>query len=88
MMKMAHTSRNVLAVITIFSVVLVTSAFADRPLHIQPDGSDFVIANGQHRFNRPLYGTHSAFYVYAGDKPEFMMSLPGKGGTLWLGMMT
>ena len=31
---------------------------------------------------------NSAFFVYAGDKPEFLLSLPGKGGTLWLGIAT
>lgn len=29
-----------------------------------------------------------AFFVYAGDKPEILLSLPGKGGTLWLGIAT
>ena len=58
-----------------------------RPLRYQPDEKDIVITNGQNRFNRPLYGTNSAFFVYAGDKPEFLLSLPGKGGTLWLGIV-
>jgi len=58
-----------------------------RPLRYRPDGPDIAITDGANRFNRPLYGTHSAFFVYAGDKPEFLMSLPGKGGTLWLGII-
>ena len=45
-----------------------------------------MIANGKNRFNRPLYGSNTAFFVYASDVPEIMMALPGKGGTLWLGM--
>ncbi|MHB8862454.1 MAG: DUF4450 domain-containing protein [Pirellulaceae bacterium] len=58
-----------------------------RPLRYRPEGQDIVITNGANRFNRPLYGTHSAFFAYAGDKPEVMLSLPGKGGTLWLGIV-
>lgn len=53
----------------------------------RPDGPDIVIENGGNRFNRPLYGSHSAFFVYAGDLPELAMSLPGKGGVLWLGLV-
>ncbi len=53
----------------------------------RPDGLDIVSENGGNRFNRPLYGSNTAFYVYAGDRPEFMLSLPGKGGTLWFGLI-
>src|SRR5436190_6444601 len=42
-----------------------------RPLRYQPDGTDFVIENGSEFFNRPLYGTNTAFRVDAGDRPEF-----------------
>lgn len=59
-----------------------------RPLRYRPEANEIVITNGQYRFNRPLYGTNSAFFVYAGDKPEILLSLPGKGGTLWLGILT
>ncbi len=58
-----------------------------RPLRYAPDEHDFVITDGPFRFNRPLYGTNSAFFVYAGDKPEFLLALPGKGGTLRFGVI-
>jgi len=58
-----------------------------HPRRYRPEGTDFVIENGEHRFNRPLYGSNTAFYVHAGDRPEFLLSLPGKGGTLWLGIV-
>jgi hypothetical protein len=58
-----------------------------RPLRYHPDGGDIVIRNGGNRFNRPLYGTNTPFFVYAGDLPEILLSLPGKGGTLWLGLI-
>lgn len=58
-----------------------------QPMRYHPEGSDFVIENGEYRFNRPLYGSNSAFYIHSGDLPEIMLSLPGKGGTLWLGII-
>ena len=57
-----------------------------RSPRYRPDGCEIAIENGPHRFNRPLYGSNTAFYVHAGDKPEFMLSLPGKGGTLQFGI--
>lgn len=57
-----------------------------RQRRYRPDGPDIVIENGGNRFNRPLYGSNTAFFIYAGDLPEILMSLPGKGGVLWLGL--
>lgn len=48
-----------------------------RPLRYYPDGPDFVIENGEEFFNRSLYGGNTAFRVDGGDKPEFVMYLPG-----------
>ena len=59
-----------------------------RPLRYTPDGADFVITNGAEFFNRPLYGRNSSFRVDAGDKPEFSLYLPGRGGNLRLGLKT
>jgi hypothetical protein len=59
-----------------------------RQLRYHPDGQDFVIINGKHRFNRALYGTHTAFRVEAGDLPEFALYLPGMGGNLKLGLIS
>jgi hypothetical protein len=58
-----------------------------RPLRYQPEGTDFVITNGTHRFNRALYGSNTAFRVEAGDLPEFAMYLPGMGGNLRFGLI-
>ncbi|TDN35882.1 DUF4450 domain-containing protein [Hymenobacter sp. UV11] len=58
-----------------------------RTLRYRPEGTDFVIANGTHRFNRALYGTHTAFRVEAGDLPEFALYLPGMGGNLKFGLL-
>ena len=57
-----------------------------RPLRYTPDGEDFVIVNGDEFFNRPLYGGNTAFRVDAGDRPEFVLYLPGRGGNLRLGL--
>jgi len=58
----------------------------DRPLRYRPDGPDFVIENGAEFFNRSLYGGDTAFRVDGGDKPEFVLYLPGRGGNLRLGI--
>lgn len=56
----------------------------DRPLRYRPDHGDFVIENGTEFFNRPLYGGNTVFRVDGGDKPEFVLYLPGRGGNLRL----
>ena len=55
-----------------------------RPLRYRPDGPDFVIENGAEFFNRSLYGGNTAFRVDGGDRPEFVLYLPGRGGNLRL----
>ena len=57
-----------------------------RSLRYRPDGESFLIHNGSRRFNRALYGTHTAFRVEAGDLPEFSMYMPGMGGNLQIGI--
>jgi Domain of unknown function (DUF4450) len=57
-----------------------------RPLRYRPVDGDFVIENGPEFFNRSLYGGNTAFRVDGGDKPEFVMYLPGRGGNLRLGI--
>ncbi|WP_257669681.1 DUF4450 domain-containing protein [Parapedobacter tibetensis] len=58
-----------------------------REVRYLPDGEDFVIQNGNRRFNRALYGTNTAFRVEAGDLPEFALYLPGVGGNLQFGLV-
>lgn len=60
----------------------------ERPLRYRPDGGDFVIENGREFFNRPLYGGDTAFRVDGGDRPEFVLYLPGRGGNLRLAVRT
>lgn len=57
-----------------------------RPMRYQPDGGDFVIQNGAETFNRPLYGGGTGFRVDGGDRPEFVLYLPGRGGNLRFGL--
>lgn len=59
-----------------------------RPLRYRPEGEDFVIENGDEFFNRPLYGGNTGFRVDGGDRPEFSLYLPGRGGNLRLGIKT
>jgi len=58
----------------------------ERTLRYIPDGEDFVIVNGKKKFNRALYGTHTAFRVETGDVPEFALYLPRMGGNLSFGL--
>lgn len=57
-----------------------------RELRYRPDGQDFVIVNGNRKFNRALYGTHTGFRVETGDVPEFALYLPRMGGNLSFGL--
>jgi hypothetical protein len=59
-----------------------------RALRYHPEGEDFVIRNGDEFFNRSLYGANDAFRVDGGDRPEFSLYLPGRGGNLRLGVRT
>lgn len=58
----------------------------ERTLRYLPDGTDFVITNGNRLFTRAIYGTHTAFRVETGDKPEFALYMPGMGGNFKLGI--
>src|SRR5262245_34768834 len=58
----------------------------ERPLRYRPEGEDFVIVDGEESFNRSLYGRNTAFRADGGDKPEFVLYLPGRGGNLRLGL--
>jgi hypothetical protein len=65
-----------------------TLASVVRPLRYTPDGGDFVITNGPEYFNRPLYANNSAFRVDGGDRPQFSMYVPGRGGNVRLGIQS
>lgn len=58
-----------------------------RPLHYRPQNGSFVKVSGTRRFNRALYGTHTAFRIEGGDLPEFSFYLPGMGGNIRLIIM-
>src|SRR6266481_3658433 len=60
----------------------------ERSLRYWPYGTDFVITNGAECFNRPLYCPNSGFRIDGGDKPEFSLYLPGRGGNLRFGIKT
>ncbi|MDR3297315.1 MAG: DUF4450 domain-containing protein [Prevotellaceae bacterium] len=57
-----------------------------RQMRYHPEGEEYVIRNGDRKFNRALYGSHTAFRVEAGDLPEFGLYLPGMGGNIKLGL--
>ena len=59
-----------------------------RSIRYLPDGEDFVITNGNRRFNRAIYGTNSGYRIEAGDLPEFAQYLPYMGGNLKFGFIS
>jgi len=59
----------------------------ERTMRYHPDGHEFVIVNGDKRFNRALYGSHTGFRAETGDLPEFALYMPNIGGTLRLGLI-
>ena len=68
----------------IICLLLIPALVPAQPhtLRYHPEGSDFTIVGGTHRFNRALYGTNTAARVEAGDLPEFALYMPGMGGNL------
>lgn len=60
----------------------------ERSLRYHPEGEDFVIVNGDRKFNRALYGTNTAFRVETGDVPEFGLFMPNMGGNMQLGLIS
>lgn len=59
----------------------------ERKLRYKPENGDFVIVNGDNKFNRALYGTHTAFRVETSDVPEFGLFMPSMGGNVQLGLL-
>ena len=42
-----------------------------RTMHYIPDGRDIVCVNGQNRYTRALYGSHTLFRIETSDRPLF-----------------
>lgn len=59
----------------------------ERKLRYTPEGGDFVIVNGDKKFNRALYGTNTAFRIETGDLPELGFFMPNMGGNMQLGLI-
>ncbi len=60
----------------------------ERQLRYTPEGEDFVIVNGDRKFNRALYGTNTAFRIETGDLPEFGLFMPHMGGNIQMGVLS
>lgn len=59
----------------------------ERQLRYTPEGEDFVIVNGDRKFNRALYGTNTAFRIETGDLPELGFFMPNMGGNMQFGVI-
>lgn len=74
----------------VFSVSAQTESYwhgKERQLRYTPEGDDFVIVNGDKKFNRALYGTNTAFRIETSDMPEFGFFMPNMGGNLQFGLI-
>lgn len=60
----------------------------ERSLRYHPEREDFVIINGDQKFNRALYGTNTAFRIETGDVPEFGFFMPHMGGNMQVGLLS
>lgn len=59
----------------------------ERQLRYKPQGENFVIVNGDKKFNRGLYGTNTAFRIETGDIPELGFFMPNMGGNMQFGLI-
>ena len=67
--------RNRILTATVLLACSILSALAAAPaprvMRYYPDGRDLVCLNGDGRFTRPLYGTHTRFRLETSDRPVF-----------------
>jgi hypothetical protein len=98
-MSMMHRLRSVFFAVSAFTLLQVQLYGQEqntavlwhnkaRAIRYQPEGEDFIIVNGERRFNRALYGNNTGFRVEAGDLPEFALYMPGMGGNLQFGLIS
>ncbi len=58
----------------LLSLSEVSARSLERPLNYCPEGRAFVCINGQNRFTRALYGSHTAYRIETSDRPVFAIS--------------
>ncbi len=57
--------------IIIIASALSASAASERSMQYFPDGRDIVCVNGNNRYTRALYGTHTQWRLETSDRPVF-----------------
>lgn len=62
---------TILSLIFTFVTLAALGRTTQRSLQYYPDGEDFVCENGNNRFTRPLYGSHTAWRLETSDRPVF-----------------
>ena len=63
--------RKVFLFLALVTAGTATEATAQRALQYRPEGREVVCLNGQNRYTRALYGTHSAWRLETSDRPVF-----------------
>ena len=62
-------TRNILCFLLILSSL--TAAAVERKYNYLPEGRELVCRNGENRYTRALYGSHSEFRLETSDRPLF-----------------
>lgn len=70
--------KNIISLFFSF-LFLLANAQEVRVMHYFPEGRDIVCLNGNNRYTRALYGSHSAFRLETSDRPVFA-TFDGKKG--------
>lgn len=70
----------------ISAMAMATVAAEPRRMVYRPEGKDFVVTNGTALFNRSIYCGNRGLRFEAGDRPEFALWLPGRGGNIRLAL--
>lgn len=66
----------------LFCLSLASVCAQVRTLQYRPEGDEFVCVNGQNRYTRALYGSHTPFRVETSDFPVFALYNNGLQGNI------
>ena len=64
--------RKITTILFFLTSAIISQAQTVRTMHYFPDGRDIVCLNGNNRYTRALYGTHTRFRLETSDRPVFV----------------
>lgn len=69
-----HLTDNIRVILLKGMVETIDVATTERKMNYVPEGNSLVSKNGNNRFTRALYGSHSAFRIETSDRPIFAVT--------------